>query len=105
MHGRTERRGTSEPERIGEFLRRVLPPRSARLPGEAEWRKVVGVEIAAHAAPTRVREGILTIAVDSAPLFQELSAFHGDAILERLRRVAPQVEVRRIRFRLSGPRG
>ena len=98
--GADGRRG-GEPRRVGELLRRVVPPAGARLPRSADWREAVGERVAPHATPRALFGGTLTVAVDSAPLLHELAAFHGDGILVRLRAAAPDLEVRRIRFRLS----
>lgn len=47
------------------------------------WDKAVGKQIATHARPAKFRDGVLTVAVASAPWMQQLT-FLKDAILEKL---------------------
>ena len=52
---------------------------------EALWREAVGEEIAARTRVGQIRSGVLTIEVESAPLFSELDAFRRDELRSFLR--------------------
>jgi predicted nucleic acid-binding Zn ribbon protein len=56
--------------------------------GDAElrelWSEVAGEQIAAGTRVVGLRNGVLTIGVNSSPLLSELSAFHYERLLEAL---------------------
>ena len=76
------------PTRVGDVLRAVLQrlPEAQRLADHAlwaHWESVVGPTLARHARPTRLRRGVLVVAVDSAQWLQELQ-FLKHELRERL---------------------
>ena len=74
------------PERIGKLLERLLtdtglvtPERLSNL--ETAWREVVGEQIAAHTRIESFRGGMVTVAMDSAPVRQELELVGREELL------------------------
>lgn len=74
------------------------------------WRGVVGVEIARRSTPERWREGVLTVAVDTAPLASELQNFGEQTLVAELAKLGLE-GIHTIRFktgrsnRLAGGEG
>ena len=106
--GTHERRGGA-PEPIRSILERFLARSGIGRP--ARWRRVAeawceaaGTDLADHTRLMAFRRGILEVAVDSAPLLQELAHFRKAELLARLREVLGTIYVRDIRFR-PGPVG
>lgn len=70
-------------ERLGNLLDPLttrLGLGGARQTGKlwTRWSEIVGPEIAAHAQPTSLRDGVLRIKVDSPPWATEISYLVGD---------------------------
>jgi Dna[CI] antecedent, DciA len=92
--------------RLGEALRAALSrlpagPELASFPIWTEWADVVGVTIARHARPRRLRRGVLLVEVDGAEWMHELQYLKADLrtrLNERLGRSA----VREIFLALAG---
>ena len=61
----------------------------------AAWSEVVGAMIARHTTSLRLRKGILTLHVDSAPLRQEMVYMRGE-ILARLNERAGHEAVKEV---------
>ena len=66
------------------------------------WKRVAGDELAAQARPLQLTKGVLTIAVSSAPLLNELAAFQSADLLQRLKQKVPHLNVKSLKFRLNG---
>ena len=66
------------------------------------WKRVAGDELAAHARPLQIARGVLTIAVSSAPLLNELAAFQSADLLTRLKQMVPHLKIKSLKFRLNG---
>lgn len=94
-----------DPQTLGSATRdlaktRGWSPRVAEGTVFGEWQRVVGEQIAAHAAPTALREGALTVSAEStawatqlrmvqAQLLAKISAAVGDGVVTSLRIVGP----------------
>jgi len=77
------------PEAIGGIVSRLFQMRGyARPQGDAElrelWSEIAGEQIASGTKVMGLRNGVLTIGVNSSPLLSELSAFHHERLLEAL---------------------
>jgi hypothetical protein len=89
----------SEPRRLGE----ILDPTLARLETSDQaraygsWARAAGVQIAAGAHPKAFSRGILTIECSSSVWASELT-YLSDQILRRMRELAPDHPVKRLRF-------
>jgi predicted nucleic acid-binding Zn ribbon protein len=66
----------------------------------AAWREVVGPETGSHTSIYGFRSGVVTVAVDSAPLCQELELFRKEELLTALRERYRDSYVQDLRFRL-----
>jgi predicted nucleic acid-binding Zn ribbon protein len=65
------------------------------------WSDMLGGEVSAHTRLAGMRKNVLYVEVDSAPLLQELSAFHKGRLLSGLKEASGAVPLRDIRFRLG----
>jgi predicted nucleic acid-binding Zn ribbon protein len=63
------------------------------------WLQTTGGEVSKHTRVVGVRNGILTVEVDSAPWLHELSAFYKGSILSDIRRLLPKQQINDIKFR------
>jgi predicted nucleic acid-binding Zn ribbon protein len=94
------------PRPIGLALERALP--AARPPGllpevQAAWPEVAGDALADAAGPVSEREGVVTVACESAVWAQELELL-GGSLCERLNERLTRDAVARLRFVVgSGP--
>lgn len=68
----------------------------------AAWKRAAGDELAAQTRPLQLARGVLTIAVSSAPLLNELASFQAADLLARLRQQAPHLTIKSLKFRLNG---
>jgi predicted nucleic acid-binding Zn ribbon protein len=79
-----------EPRSIGESLRGFLRSSDVVKRSRATqrwtevWRQVAEPAVLAHTEVRGVRQGVLTIAVDSPPLLHELASFRREALLRAL---------------------
>lgn len=67
-----------------------------------EWRKVAGEFLGPRTFPAGLKRGVLTIAVESHPLAQELT-LEKPLLLARIREAVGEDAVRDIRFRVGPP--
>jgi predicted nucleic acid-binding Zn ribbon protein len=65
------------------------------------WPQIVGADIARHAQPVSLRNGILIVAVDHPVWLQELSRFHKPLLLQKVRERIGKKAVRDIVFRIG----
>lgn len=87
---------------LGEFLRKSgLSGKIGRREVLALWPEVVGPDIAAHTRIAAFRKGVLSVAVDSAAHFYELSTFFGEEIREKLNKAVAKQFVSKINFHLD----
>ena len=96
-----------EPRRVGESIDRVTgsigAPRAATLSVVfSRWEQLVGGEIASHASPRSLRDGVLVVDVDQ-PAWAAQLGFLSAQILSKLESEAGPDEVAEIRFRVTGP--
>jgi len=69
---------------------------------ESAWKQVAGPDVAAQSRPLRISRGTLTVSVENAPLLNELAAFTGSDILQRLKQHSPHLKIQTLKFKLSG---
>lgn len=101
-----------EPRRVGESLDRVTgsigAPRASTLSVVfTTWERFVGEEIAAHATPRSLREGVLVVDVDE-PAWAAQLGYMSSQILAKLQADVGPGEIADIRFAVAGanaPRG
>ena len=67
----------------------------------AHWEELVGPDIAAHAHPRSLRDGVLVVVVDQPAWATQLRFLSGD-VLARLHEAAGPTEVRELQVRVSG---
>ncbi|MBF0179132.1 MAG: DUF721 domain-containing protein [Magnetococcales bacterium] len=80
----------------GHFLEHPVS-KAARL--HREWSRCVGARVARHSEPQTLRNGLLTVRVDSSVWLTELT-YLAPGILEKLReRLPPDTTLREIRFK------
>jgi predicted nucleic acid-binding Zn ribbon protein len=65
------------------------------------WPTIVGSDIARHAQPVSLRNGMLIVAVDHPVWLQELSRYHKPEILQRVQQRVGKKAVRDIVFRIG----
>ena len=99
-------RADPDPRPLGELLPDVMRRLglehvqwSVRL--ERDWAELAGPAVALHARPGTVRDGILTVFVDSSVWLSELSRFGRRPLLARLQAAYGADDVRDVRFRLD----
>ncbi len=66
------------------------------------WKRVAGEELATQTRPLQLTRGVLTIAVSSAPLLNELVSFSSADLLARLKQQVPHLNLKSLKFRLNG---
>ena len=65
------------------------------------WANIVGSDIARHAQPVSLRNGLLVVAVDHPVWLQELSRYHKPLILQKVQERIGKKAVRDIHFRIG----
>ena len=65
------------------------------------WTQVLGAGLATRARPVRFERGELTVAVSSAPHFQELKGFTGEGFRRAANKRLGSERIRRVTFRLE----
>lgn len=96
-----------EPQPLGTSLERLArgigaPPPDVLASVFAGWEGLVGAQVAAHAQPRSLRDGILVIAVDQPAWATQLRLLSAD-ILGRLTEVVGGVDtVRELRVQVRG---
>ncbi len=65
------------------------------------WPQIVGADIARHAQPVSLRNGLLILAVDHPGWLQELSRYHKPLLLQKVRERIGKTAVRDIVFRIG----
>ena len=64
------------------------------------WPGAVGAEIAARTQAVKIDRGILYVRVEQSAWMQELH-FMERELLKKLKKMAPDIEIKRIRFKMS----
>jgi predicted nucleic acid-binding Zn ribbon protein len=65
------------------------------------WPEIVGSDIAHHAQPVSLRNGLLVVAVDHPIWLQELSRYHKPLMLQKVQERVGKKAVRDICFRIG----
>jgi predicted nucleic acid-binding Zn ribbon protein len=65
------------------------------------WPNIVGSDIARHAQPVSLRNGLLVVAVDHPVWLQELSRYHKPLILQKVQERIGKKAVRDVCFRIG----
>lgn len=96
-----------EPQPLSIALAELIALRGfARVRSDDElrtaWKRVAGEELARQTNPQQISRGVLTIAVASAPLLNELVSFQSADLLRRLKELVPHLKIKNLKFRLSG---
>jgi predicted nucleic acid-binding Zn ribbon protein len=104
---RDERRPAVEadPRRVGEYLdpaARGLGVPKAGILGIvfSKWADLVGPEIAAHAEPGSLRDGVLTVVVDQ-PAWAAQLRYLGSDLVAKIAEFAGSSEVSKVEFRVA----
>ena len=95
----------ADPERVSDLLKGIIKAvkaESSRSDLSAALEQVLGPEQSPHCKVTGFRSGKLTVEVDSAPLYAELSGFRREEIRERINELLTKKKVAQITFRMGG---
>ena len=65
------------------------------------WPELVGSDIARHAQPVTLKNGLLVVAVDHPVWLQELSRYHKPLLLQKIRDRVGKTAIRDIAFRIG----
>ena len=68
----------------------------------SRWEQAVGPDVAAHARPVSLRDGVLIVAVENPAWATQLGYLRAD-LLRRLAEAAGPGEVREVEVRVAGP--
>ena len=98
--------GERDPRSLSELLDRTTrrlggPSASAASAVFARWEEMVGPDIAGHARPRSLHDGVLVLAVDQPAWATQLSYMTGE-LLERIAGVTGPGEVRDIQLKVVG---
>ncbi len=66
------------------------------------WKSIAGDDVARQTRPLQILRGTLTVAVENAPLLNELVSFQSHDLLTRMKQQFPHLKVKSLKFRLSG---
>lgn len=93
------------PEALGSVLSRLFAARGyGRIQADAElrdlWAEIAGPQIAAQTRVMGLKNGVLSIGVDSSPMLSELASFHTERLLEALQAKRGKA-IRDLKFRRS----
>ena len=104
-HPRAQGSNLAEPQRAGDFLRDILKQavqsKSRSAYAEA-LDQILPERLRPHCQIVGCRAGKLTLEVDSAPLFAELSGFRREEIRLRINQLVPDQPIAQLQFRLGG---
>jgi len=94
-----------EPKRAGELLKGILADARSNADRSSlndALSKVIGPELSQYCEILSLRGAKLTVQVDSAPLYAELSGFRAEEIRLGMNRILAKQKIARIVFRMSG---
>ena len=95
----------SDPERVSDLLKSIIRDvraESRRSDLTTALEQVLGPEHSPHCQMTGFRNGRLTVEVDSAPLYAELSAFRREEIRQHMNELLTKKQIAQIAFRMGG---
>ena len=95
-----------EPRRVGEHLDRATQGLGVPAAGVlgaifSKWSDLVGVEIASHAEPRSLRDGVLVVTVDQ-PAWAAQLRYLSSELVEKITVFTASSEVTDIQFRIAG---
>ncbi|HEY4260773.1 MAG TPA: DUF721 domain-containing protein [Schlesneria sp.] len=98
---------SQEPQQLSFALAELIALRGfARVHSDDEmrsaWKKVAGEELSAQTRPLQLVRGVLTIAVSSSPLLNEVVSFQSADLLARMKQMVPHLKIKNLKFRLNG---
>lgn len=88
-----------DPRRVGELLGRVTASMGFDATVLTAWPSLVGDAVAAHTRPRKLRDGVLTVAVDDPAWATQLRFLEAD-LVARLEAVVGAGKVTRIEVRV-----
>lgn len=65
------------------------------------WEKIVGADIARHAQPVALKNGLLSVNVDHPIWLSELDRYHKPLMLQQIQKAVGARAVRDIKFRIG----
>lgn len=91
--------------KIGDLLTQLIARRGyAREIGtaamESAWKEAIGEKMVKFTRPGNVKRGVLEVTVANNLLVQELG-FQKDQLLQKLQKLAPQENIKSLRFRVG----
>ena len=95
----------SQPKQVAELLRSILAEVGSKVKRTKfvrVLREVLGAELADHCQVMGFRAGRLTVEVDSAPLYAELTGFRSEEIRVECNRRLAADKIAQIVFRMGG---
>jgi len=95
----------SDPKRVSDLLKSIIRDvrtESRRSDLTSVLAQVLGAEHSPHCQVTGFRNGRLTVEVDSAPLFAELSGFRREQIRQNMNELLTKKQIAQIAFRMGG---
>jgi len=72
--------------------------RSAAESLDAEWKRIVGPELARRSTARKVRAGVVEVVVTNSAALEELRGYLHETILQQMKESLPQSEIRAIRY-------
>lgn len=101
-------RGERDPRTVSESLDRVTrrwggPPAQVLTAVFAHWMELVGDDIAAHATPRSLRNGVLTVTVDHPAWATQLRYLSSQVVQELQRRTAAGEAISELRIQVGAP--
>jgi len=93
----------SMPGSLGNALFRLirqkgLMNRSATDTLDAEWKLIVGPELARRSHARKIKDGIVEVAVTNSAVLEELRGYMHEEILQQLKTRLPDSEIRGVRY-------
>ena len=95
----------ADPERVSDLLKSIIREvrtESRRSDLTTALAQVLETEHSSHCKVTGFRNGRLTVEVDSAPLFAELSGFRREDIRQHMNKLLTEKQIAQIAFRMGG---
>lgn len=78
--------------------RKGLVNRSAAETLDAEWKRIVGPELARRSTARRIRGGVLEVVVTNSAALEELRSFQNETALSQMQTSQPDAGIRSIRY-------
>ena len=68
----------------------------------AQWSSIAGDAVGRHTRPVSLKDGVLTVEVDSSVWLNEISRFGKGILLEKVQKVLGVTEVKSLRLQVGG---